>query len=105
MFLGRPVRPGVDPQWLPTDRDLALAWQENQAATCSGCGTRHDEWDPKQGGDRQAYVPDVHYCPGCAALEQQDLPKGPDGTPLAGHRRYLMPGTLYDLLHPDDEDD
>jgi hypothetical protein len=98
--MGRAVRPGIDPQWLPTDRDLALAWQRNKAAVCPGCGTRHDEWDPAQGGDRQAYMADVNHCPGCATLAGAEVPTGPDGQPLPGHRPFLVPAALWDHLHP-----
>jgi hypothetical protein len=63
-FLGGP------PRWTPEDRDKALAWQELQRQTCSGCGTRADEWDPNKGGDRRAYVAEVRVCPGCAVRER-----------------------------------
>lgn len=107
MFLGRPVRPGVDPQWLDTDRGYALAWQANKAATCPNCGTRHDEWDPEQGGDRDAYVPDHSMCRGCQVLAEghEELPKTPDGAPMPGWRHYLVPAALYDVLHPAPDDD
>lgn len=101
MFLGRPVRPG-DPQWLPTDRELALAWQRNKAQTCAGCGTRADEWDE----DREAYISDQHYCPGCAALagERDNIPEQ-DGKPVPGYLPFLQPRELYEALHPDDDGD
>lgn len=36
---------------------------------CSGCGTREQEWDKDKGGHRQAYIPKVTSCPGCAVKE------------------------------------
>lgn len=47
-----------------------LAWQDRQRRTHSRCGTRPEEWDPAQGGRRDAYefLPDI--CPGCEALER-----------------------------------
>ncbi|MCZ2837135.1 hypothetical protein [Modestobacter sp. VKM Ac-2985] len=66
-------------------------------ATCS-CGTRHDEWDPKQGGDRDAYVADTTYCRGHALLgeHQQALPKDGDGRPIPGFMPHLRPRTAED---------
>lgn len=102
MFLGRVVRPGVDPLWLPTDAGLALAWQQNKAATCAGCGTRPDEWD----ADREAYMPDQHYCRGCEllAMERESAPKGADGRPLLGRHPFLTPRAAWEAAHPDEDD-
>ncbi|MGH3448678.1 MAG: hypothetical protein ACRDP4_13750, partial [Nocardioidaceae bacterium] len=38
---GQP-RPG-EPMWTEEDRSLALEWQSEQDATCSGCGNPLDE--------------------------------------------------------------
>ena len=59
---------------------------------CS-CGTRHDEWDPKAGGDRNAYEPAVTYCRGHEVLAQaQELvPKDGDGKPMPGFIPHLRP--------------
>lgn len=105
MFLGRVVRPGVDPQWLDTDRAYALAWQRNRRQVCAGCGTRPDEWDPAQGGDREAFVPDTHYCRGCEllAMQAEAVPKDDDGRPLPGRHHFLMPREQFEALHPDDD--
>ena len=40
-------------------------WMVEQFLTCS-CGTRLEEWDPKKGGNRRAYIPEIFTCPGCA---------------------------------------
>lgn len=56
--------------WDVDDQDKALAWQQVQRTTCSGCGTRPEEWDPTVGGDRYAYVADARRCPGCEVLAQ-----------------------------------
>lgn len=61
---------GSDQGWTQDDRDKALAWQELQRQTCRGCGTRAEEWDPAQGGDRTAYVFDVVVCAGCEQRER-----------------------------------
>lgn len=71
MFLGRAVRPGVDPYFTDEDQDKALAFEREQARVCRGCGTRPEEWDPKRGGDRFAYVGQKRYCPGCEVLHQE----------------------------------
>lgn len=70
MFLGRVVGP-EDPLWSDEDQDKALAFEQEQARVCRGCGTRSEEWDPKQGGDRFAYVANHRYCPGCEVLHQE----------------------------------
>lgn len=79
-----------------------MAWQQNKAEHCSGCGTRPDEW----AADREAYVPDVHYCRGCEllAMERENTPKDVDGKPLAGRHAFLQPRALYEHLHPPDDD-
>lgn len=50
---------------------------------CPDCGTRPSEWDPKQGGHRDAYIADMTYCQGCsrladlkAAADEGDQKKG-----------------------------
>lgn len=35
-----------------------------KSLTCT-CGTREEEWDETQGGDRNAYFAKVYICPGC----------------------------------------
>lgn len=75
--------------WDEDDQDKALAFEALQRATCSGCGTRIEEWDPKRGGDRSAYVGQHHQCPGCEALEQEREHNVSDG--LKGVRVYLVP--------------
>lgn len=58
-FLGGP------PRWTDLDRAKALAYQQLMNATCGGCGTRREEWDPKAGGHRNQYLADLDECPGC----------------------------------------
>lgn len=67
VFLGRIVRPGVDPQWLPSDRDDALAWQAWDGQRCKSCGTHPDDWAE----DKMAYHAHLHECRGCR--QQQRL--------------------------------
>lgn len=66
-FLGGPFL------WTPGDRDNALAWQEMDRQTCRDCGTRPEEWSPKQGGDRHAYVAEVRVCSGCVVRERGEV--------------------------------
>ncbi len=40
-----------------------------KALACQDCGTRLGEWDPKQGGHRQAYAATTWVCPGCMQAE------------------------------------
>ena len=98
MFTGRVVGDG-DPAWLDTDRGYALAWQANKRATCSGCGTRADEWAE----DDDAYISDHITCEGCARLAEEkttNLDKGPDGAFLPGQHAFLSPRELYEArLH------
>ena len=50
------------------DRDKAIwAWLRERQ-TCPECGTRPDEWDPTNGGDRHAYLAQVDVCRGCQAV-------------------------------------
>ena len=56
-------------EWSKTDRDLAIAHHMRRAEVCPGCGTRPAEWNPKKGGHRMAYVPEVRVCQGCIVRE------------------------------------
>lgn len=40
-----------------------------QGLKCPECGTRHDEWDPKLGGDIHAYYPESFLDLGCKVRE------------------------------------
>ncbi|MCK9929319.1 hypothetical protein MXD62_19405 [Frankia sp. Mgl5] len=51
--------------WDELDQDKAIAYAAYEREACPNCGTRADEWDPKQGGDASAYEAAVHTCPGC----------------------------------------
>jgi hypothetical protein len=87
VFLGGP------PGWTPDDRDKALAWQEMQRQTCTSCGTRPEEWDPEDGGDRAAYLYEVVVCPGCEQAERTEAVmhgdhwKSQRGKKVRGRRR------------------
>lgn len=63
--------------WDVDDQDKALAWRAEQSLRCS-CGTRPDEWDPKQGGSRVAYLAQTRQCLGCEELARgrRDAPEG-----------------------------
>ena len=66
VFLGRVVRPGVDPEWLQSDRDDALAWQAHENRRCRSCGTHPDEW----ADDDLAYHAHLDECRGCRQRER-----------------------------------
>lgn len=60
--------------WPELDQDKALAYHAYAESVCKGCGTRTAEWEPGQGGDRNAYVASTLTCPGCQVrgdLERQ----------------------------------
>jgi hypothetical protein len=69
IFLGRVVGPG-SPQWTVDDRDKALWWMIHDREKCPNCGTRHEEFDPEQGGDLHAYEWKYTHCRGCEILAQ-----------------------------------
>lgn len=93
-FLGRLARPG-EPVWTAHDREIALAWARNQRQICGGCGTRAEEWDETQGGDRFRYVAWSDRCPGCEVLaqEQEQLPENAKGMKV-----YLVPRAVGEQL-------
>lgn len=66
--------------WHEDDQDKALAWLHEQNSKCRRCRTRPEEWDPKQGGSRWAYVVEIDRCSGCELLDQaqRDLAKMED---------------------------
>lgn len=83
-FLGGP------PRWTDLDRVKALAFAAWQREACPDCGTRPQEWVPALGGDRDAYVADYTYCPGCARL--RELEKSVEDTDRArGIHLHLVP--------------
>lgn len=68
--------------WAGEDRDAALWWLIHDRQTCQQCGTRPDEWNPEQGGSRDAFRWKVEeQCPGCAVLDvgQRRLETGQKG--------------------------
>jgi hypothetical protein len=72
-------------------RGYALAWMRNKTETCSGCGTRPDEWSL----DEHAYLSDHWTCEGCARLAEEksyNLDRsGPEGSIAPGQHVYLRP--------------
>lgn len=62
--------------WRQTDRDKSIWWEIRQRSTCPSCGTRAEEWDPRQGGSRDAYRADFRECAGCVEKERaSDAPE------------------------------
>jgi hypothetical protein len=74
-YMGGPAR------WTDLDRAKAEAYAEWRLGTCCRCGTRAEDWDPKQGGHRHAYIADVDVCRGCELLDElrEQLPKDVKG--------------------------
>lgn len=67
-----------------------------QRQTCSGCGTRPDEWDPQEGGGLDAYAAEPQLCFGCAAVEiqQKAIPENaPGGIHIVLKRKGAPGGT------------
>lgn len=49
--------------WLPADRDAAVAWQQEQARLCSGCGNpKRETYDPVNEFAYEAVVLQCHAC-------------------------------------------
>ncbi|HKN38787.1 MAG TPA: hypothetical protein VJ456_06740 [Acidimicrobiia bacterium] len=65
VFLGRVVGPD-DPQWLPSDREDAMAWSAHEARRCKHCGTHPEEWAE----DGMAYHAHMTACRGCRQLQR-----------------------------------
>jgi len=84
-FLGGPM------VWTDEDRDKAIWHAKYKAERCSSCGTHPDEWNPRKGGDRQAYGAVEERCAGCAALEQrqESLAAAPKEDRMRGVRVVL----------------
>lgn len=92
------MRPGIDPEWTDEDQDKALAWLREDAKVCPNCRTRADLWasSPR---DQPPYLGQMHHCPGCEALEQEqrNIPER-----AQNHTRaYLVPAHL--AVPPDEE--
>lgn len=74
--------------WSEDDQDKALAWKREQALTCSGCGTRKDEWEE----DRDAYISVHEVCPGCQRIAEENE-NVPDQ--IRGAKVGLLPKAEY----------
>ncbi|WP_372728975.1 hypothetical protein [Nocardioides sp.] len=93
MFLGRVVRPGVDPEWLQSDRDDALAWQVHENRRCKSCGTHPEEWAE----DKLAFHAHLDECKGC---KQRERLAQSDGAKKAGEgvSAVMAHGSAADCL-------
>ena len=80
--------------WDELDQDKALAYAEYERAVCPGCGTRMEEWDPEQGGDRFAYAADVHTCPGCQTRGDLEHELSERDVQVSGRHVVLIPRTV-----------
>lgn len=70
IFLGRPLPGPGEPLWLDEDRDWALALQELEADTCSGCGQSRSE--STLGQNEYGYTVTPERCHSCAAIRRYD---------------------------------
>jgi len=68
------------------DRAKLMAHLLEKSERCTMCGTSGWEWDPEQGGDRNAYEPAAHNCMGCYHIK------------LAQQDTELMPGASITLV-------
>lgn len=57
--------------WTDDDRAKAIHTRLRIERTCKQCGTRPEEWDPDQGGDRSAYHAVASTCRGCQERESR----------------------------------
>lgn len=57
-----------DPDWTDEDIDAALAWVDDQALVCSGCGHHRDE--TMATGEDQSYDAEPIVCHACAARDR-----------------------------------
>lgn len=80
-----------------------MAVMIEDALTCQDCGTREEEWDPKRGGEIDAYYAHSRICEGCkrtqeksAALAEEAKQYG--ASLLEGVKINLMPKLEYQAL-------
>jgi hypothetical protein len=90
VFLGRPVRPGVDPEWTASDQENALAWADFEARRCNNCGTHPDEW----ADDKYAYHAHLTECRGCK--QQQRLSDTDEARKGEGRYAVMASGSAAD---------
>lgn len=57
-----------DPEWTDEDIDAALAWADDEALRCTGCGRHRDETMAE--GQDQAYESEPVVCHACAAVDR-----------------------------------
>lgn len=91
------------------DQAKALAYRDWKASLCRTCGTEPSEWDPKQGGRRDAYIAGQVHCEGDVVLAQEnanitELAKSAGDQAAAGLRAVLIPRALAPDVDPDDDD-
>lgn len=74
--------------WSADDRAKAMWWQLRQRQTCSGCGTRQEEWIGPDGKPRlDAFKVVAQLCHGCRAISHERERQG--DKPPAGLRFVL----------------
>lgn len=83
-------------EWPQADQDKALWWVIHERQTCSGCGTRPDEWDTEQGGSDDAYIAEPYLCRGCRVRADGD-------EWLEKNIKSLPRGTRMRLKRPDQQ--
>lgn len=76
-------------EWEKPDRDKAIWKYLRRVSTCSGCGTRPEEWNPAEGGHRGAYLATETVCTGCRQIEERQKWLRDQNTPTAGLHVHL----------------
>lgn len=76
--------------WSDDDRAKAMWWMVRERQTCSGCGTRREEWiGPDDKPHLDAYEAKAQLCYGCRAISAEQERQGE--TPPAGLQIVLKP--------------
>lgn len=72
-----------EPEWLPEDAELALAWQVEQDTACPGCGHPADEaMDPGIEHEWEAKAMRCHACAARAAKGESFASSGGESAGL-----------------------
>jgi hypothetical protein len=84
-------------RWTDEDQEKAIVWLIDQRLKCPDCGTREDEWDPKQGGVLNAYHVHRFTCINCKNIEDEYA----DSRFTSGKKKGSLPAGFKIRLVPD----
>jgi len=81
-----------DPEWTDEDIDAALAWADDEALRCPGCGLHRDE--TMQPGGEHLFDAEPVVCHGCAERDRRrgDFQKKKGDTAGVFWRVFRIPG-------------